>query len=136
MRIKVVDMHTAGEPVRTMEGFPELRGATILQKRRAACDGHDHLRRALMLEPRGHAGMYGVVPVPASSPLAVLGALFIHNHGYSTMCGHATIALGRWLVESGRIEACEPETRFTVELPCKRRSLGQIEPLGSILSER
>jgi proline racemase len=119
MRIKVVDMHTAGEPVRIItEGFPELRGADILEKRRCARDSHDHLRRALMLEPRGHAGMYGVVPVAPMSPLAVLGALFIHNDGYSTMCGHATIALGRWLVESGRVAACEPETRFVVELPC------------------
>jgi proline racemase len=119
MNLHVVDMHTAGEPVRiVVGGYPELGGRTILDKRREAMTRHDHLRRALMLEPRGHAGMYGVILVPASRPEAVMGALFTHNEGYSTMCGHATIALGRFLVETGRVPAREPETAFTLELPC------------------
>ena len=119
MELHVTDMHTAGEPVRIVTGgYPELTGATILDKRREARERHDHLRRALMLEPRGHAGMYGVIPVKASNPEAVAGALFMHNEGYSTMCGHATIALGRWLVETGQVPAAAPETRFAVELPC------------------
>ena len=119
MELHVTDMHTAGEPVRIVTGgYPELKGATILDKRREARTHHDHLRRALMLEPRGHAGMYGVIPVKSSTPDAVIGALFTHNEGYSTMCGHATIALGRWLVESGQVPAVEPETRFALELPC------------------
>jgi trans-L-3-hydroxyproline dehydratase len=62
--------------------------------------------------------MYGVIPVKASTPEAAIGALFMHNEGYSTMCGHATIALGRWLVESGQVPAVAPETRFALELPC------------------
>src|SRR3712207_4213063 len=119
MDLHVVDMHTAGEPVRiVVGGYPELRGRTILDKRRDALARYDPLRRALMLEPRGHSGMYGVIPVPASRPEAVMGALFPHNEGYSTMCGHATIALGRFLVETGRVPAREPETTFTLELPC------------------
>src|SRR3954454_2864245 len=119
MELHVTDMHTAGEPVRIVTGgYPELRGATILDKRREARELHDHLRRELMLEPRGHAGMYGVIPVRPSTSDAVIGALFTHNEGYSTMCGHATIALGRWLVESGRVTATEPETRIALELPC------------------
>jgi proline racemase len=119
MLLRVVDMHTAGEPVRiVVEGYPELRGRTVLDKRREAMAQHDHLRRALMLEPRGHAGMYGVIPVPASGPNAVMGALFTHGEGYSTMCGHATIALGRFLVETGLVPAREPETAFALELPC------------------
>jgi trans-L-3-hydroxyproline dehydratase len=119
MDLRVVDMHTAGEPVRiVVEGYPELRGRTILDKRREALARHDHLRRALMLEPRGHAGMYGIIPVAPSGPEAVMGALFTHNEGYSTMCGHATIALGRFLVETGRVPAREPETAFALELPC------------------
>src|SRR5581483_8639963 len=93
-------------------------GATILDKRREARARYDHLRRALMLEPRGHAGMYGVIPVKPSTPAAAIGALFMHNEGYSTMCGHATIALGRWLVESGQVPAVAPQTRFALELPC------------------
>jgi len=112
-------MHTAGEPVRIVTGgYPELLGATILEKRREARELYDHLRRALMLEPRGHAGMYGVIPVKPSTPDTVIGALFTHNEGYSTMCGHATIALGRWLVESGSVTATAPETQFALELPC------------------
>lgn len=119
MELHVVDMHTAGEPVRIVTGgYPELLGATILEKRREARELYDHLRRALMLEPRGHAGMYGVIPVKPSTPDTVIGALFTHNEGYSTMCGHATIALGRWLVESGSVTATAPETQFALELPC------------------
>ncbi|MCW6532608.1 proline racemase family protein [Sphingomonas sp. MMSM20] len=118
-QLSVVDMHTAGEPVRiVVAGYPALAGATILDKRRAAQAQHDALRRALMFEPRGHADMYGVIPVAPTHPEAVFGALFTHHEGYSTMCGHATIALGKWLVESGRVAATEPETRFAIELPC------------------
>lgn len=119
MILTVVDMHTAGEPVRIVTGgYPRLAGRTILDKRREARERHDHLRRALMLEPRGHAGMYGVIPVEPGSAGAAIGALFMHNEGYSTMCGHATVALGRWLVESGRVPPVEPLTRFALELPC------------------
>lgn len=117
--LRYLDMHTAGEPVRIVTGgYPDLSGATILDKRRVARERHDHLRRAMMLEPRGHAGMYGVIPVAASDPEAAFGVLFTHNEGYSTMCGHATIALGRWVVESGRVPAREPLTRFAIEAPC------------------
>ncbi len=119
MELHVTDMHTAGEPVRIVTGgYPALRGVTILDKRREAREQFDHLRRALMLEPRGHAGMYGVIPVQPTSPAAIIGALFMHTEGYSTMCGHATIALGRWLVESRQVPAVEPETRFGLEVPC------------------
>jgi proline racemase len=115
----IVDMHTAGEPVRIVTaGYPELTGTTILDKRREALTQHDDLRRAMMLEPRGHAGMYGVIPVRPHAPGAVFACLFTHNEGYSTMCGHATVALGKWLVESGQVPAQEPETRFAIELPC------------------
>jgi len=118
--LSIVDMHTAGEPVRIVTGgYPELAGTTILDKRRQALADHDDLRRAMMLEPRGHAGMYGVIPVrPHASGGAAFAALFTHHEGYSTMCGHATIAIGKWLVESGQVEAKEPETRFALELPC------------------
>jgi len=118
-QLQVVDMHTAGEPVRiVIEGYPQLTGATILDKRREAQTQHDALRRALMFEPRGHADMYGVIPVTPTHPEAVFAALFTHHEGYSTMCGHATIALGKWLIESGRVPATGPETRFAIELPC------------------
>lgn len=119
MRLSYLDYHTCGEPVRIVTaGYPGLTGATILDKRRQAREQHDHLRRAMMLEPRGHAGMYGVIPVEASHPQAAFGVLFSHNEGYSTMCGHATIALGRYAIERGLVPAVEPVTRFAIEAPC------------------
>lgn len=118
-RLSFTDMHMAGEPVRIVTGgYPDLDGATILDKRRQARDRHDHLRRAMMHEPRGHAGMYGVIPVKPSHPEAALGVLFTHHEGYSTMCGHATIAIGRWAVDQGLAKAVEPVTRFAIEAPC------------------
>lgn len=118
-RLGYIDYHTCGEPVRIVtSGYPELSGATILDKRRQARERHDHLRRAMMLEPRGHDGMYGVIPVAASQPEAAFGVLFTHNEGYSTMCGHATIALGRYAIEQGLVPAVEPVTHFAIEAPC------------------
>jgi trans-L-3-hydroxyproline dehydratase len=119
MRLSYLDYHTCGEPVRiVIAGYPELTGASILDKRRQARERHDDLRRAMMLEPRGHAGMYGVIPVEPSHPDAAFGVLFTHNEGYSTMCGHATVALGRYAIERGLVPAVEPVTRFAIEAPC------------------
>lgn len=116
---RVVDMHTAGEPVRiVVEGYPALAGGTILEKRRDALDNHDHIRRRLMLEPRGHSEMYGVIPVAPSAPGAALGVLFCHHEGYSTMCGHATIAMGRFAIDRGLVPVAKPVTRFGLECPC------------------
>lgn len=118
-RLRVVDMHTAGEPVRiVVEGYPPLEGDTLLAKRRFVRENLDHIRRRLMLEPRGHAEMYGVIPTTPSAPGCALAVLFMHNSGYSTMCGHATIAIGRYAVERGLVRATPPLTRFALECPC------------------
>lgn len=118
--LKVVDMHAAGEPVRIVEsGYPALAGATLLDKRREAREQFDPLRRRLMLEPRGHGGMYGVIPTTSSHPDAALAVLFTHQEGYSTMCGHATIALGRWLADVGRVPVSTAgAAAFAIEAPC------------------
>ena len=117
--LRVVDLHTAAEPVRIVEhGYPELQGATILEKRRDALERFDDLRRMLMLEPRGHAGMYGVIPTAPCHPDADLAVLFTHQEGYSTMCGHATIAIGRWAVDTGRVAMVDGRARFGLEAPC------------------
>ena len=110
-RITTVEMHTAGEPVRIVTGgYPPLEGATLLAKRRFAEQRLDHLRRLLMAEPRGHADMYGALLVEPDLAEADLAVLFLHNEGYSTMCGHAVIALARFAVERGLVAAREPET--------------------------
>jgi proline racemase len=135
--LSFIDMHTAGEPVRIVTGgYPRLAGSTILAKRRDARENHDALRRAMMLEPRGHAGMYGVIPVEPSIPGAVIGVLFTHNEGYSTMCGHATIALGRWIVDQGLVARTEPVTRFAIEAPCGRLNLACTVEAGEVTDVR
>ncbi len=117
--IETVEMHTGGEPVRIVTaGYPRIPGDTILAKRRYARERLDHLRRLLIFEPRGHFDMYGVVPVEPDLPGADLAVLFMHNEGYSTMCGHAVIALGRWAVDSGRVPRREPETDVAIQCPC------------------
>src|SRR5262245_5277953 len=92
--LTTLDVHAAGEPLRiVLGGLPELQGQTILERRRFLRERLDHLRRALMLEPRGHFDMYGCVVTPPVTADADLGVLFLHNEGYSTMCGHGIIAL-------------------------------------------
>jgi len=117
--IRVLDMHTGGEPVRIVTGgYPPIPGDTILAKRRYAREHLDHLRKLLMFEPRGHYDMYGVLMVEPSLPGADLAVLFMHNEGYSTMCGHATIAVGRYAVDRGLVPRKEPVTTVGIECPC------------------
>lgn len=119
IRITTVEMHTGGEPVRIVTGgYPPLRGKTLLDKRRDARERLDRFRRLLMAEPRGHADMYGALLVEPDLPEVDLAVLFLHNEGYSTMCGHAAIALGRYAVERGLVEVHEPETLVRLQCPC------------------
>ena len=99
LEIDAVDYHTGGEPFRIVTG-QELRGETILEKRRDAAERLDHLRRLLVNEPRGHADMYGCFVTEPEDEGADLGVVFFHNAGYSTACGHGTIALVTWALES------------------------------------
>jgi proline racemase len=104
-RITTIDAHAAGEPLRVITGgIPPIPGDTILAKRRYARENLDHLRRALMFEPRGHADMYGCILTEPVTPDGDLGVLFIHNEGYSTMCGHGVIALVTVLLETGMLD--------------------------------
>jgi len=117
--VEVLDYHTAGEPFRIIvRGYPELAGTNILERRRYALQHHDHLRKMLMWEPRGHADMYGGILVPPDHDEAQVGVLFMHNEGYSTMCGHGTIALATALVESGAIAATGVATPIGIDAPC------------------
>jgi trans-L-3-hydroxyproline dehydratase len=93
-RIKTIDAHAAGEPLRlVVEGFPSPQGRTMAEKRDWVRRTQDGLRRALLLEPRGHADMYGALLTEPTSPGSHAGVLFMHNDGYSTMCGHGVIAV-------------------------------------------
>jgi proline racemase len=104
VRVRTIDAHTAGEPLRLIvEGFPALEGRTILEKREFIREHHDHLRRALMLEPRGHADMYGALLTGPERPGSDAGVLFMHNEGFSTMCGHGVIAVTKIGIERGLV---------------------------------
>lgn len=109
--LETIEMHTCGEPLRVFTGgLPEIGGNTILEMRRFFMQNLDHLRKAAMFEPRGHADMYGAVITPPVTEGADFGTFFMHNEGYSTMCGHAIIALTKLALDSGMVsrEGIEP----------------------------
>ncbi|MFL5665315.1 MAG: proline racemase family protein [Ktedonobacteraceae bacterium] len=116
--ITTVDAHAAGEPLRIITGgLPALQGKTILERRRYMQEHFDHIRRALMWEPRGHRDMYGCVLTQPVTPDADLGVLFMHNEGYSTMCGHGVIALVTTLVQTGALPATGQDTPVNLDTP-------------------
>lgn len=103
-KISTFDMHTGGEPLRIIvDGLPEIKGNTILEKRRYFRDHLDYIRTGLMFEPRGHADMYGAIITEPLSEGSDFGTFFMHNEGYSTMCGHAIIALTKFMLEMGML---------------------------------
>lgn len=126
MPVEVIctDYHTAGEPFRIVTaGVPEVPGASVRERRERApaTPDVDFVRRLLCHEPRGHADMYGCFFVPPDDGGAQLGVLFWHKDGYSTACGHGTIALGAWAVESGRVAAPrDGEADVVVDVPSGR----------------
>ena len=104
-RITTLDAHTEGEPLRIItSGFPEPAGHTILEKRRDLLENFDHLRKLIMFEPRGHADMYGALITKPEKADSDFGILFMHNEGYSSMCGHGIIATVSAAVECGDIQ--------------------------------
>ena len=118
LEIKTIDAHTGGEPLRIIiDGYPELSGNTILEKRKDAKDRFDYIRKALMLEPRGHADMYGAIITEPEKDDSDFGVIFMHNDGYSTGCGHAVLAITKTFVEIGLIEKTEPETMIKMDVP-------------------
>jgi proline racemase len=140
VEIRTTDYHTAGEPFRIVrEGALEIPGATVLERREYAARSNevDRVRRLLCHEPRGHADMYGGFLVPPDDDGADLGVLFWHKDGYSTACGHGTIALAAWAVESGRVAAPDDgDVTVTIDVPsgrvvaAVRRRAGAIESVA------
>ena len=125
-RITTIDMHTGGEPLRVIiDGLPPIEGRTVLEKRRYFREHYDQLRTGLMWEPRGHADMYGAVIT--SSADADFDVFFLHNEGYSTMCGHAIIALTKLVVEAQLVSKNE----ITINVPA-----GKIHARASVVQGR
>lgn len=122
--VRTVDYHTAGEPFRiVLDGVPDIPGTSVLDRRTTAQRSPeiDAVRRLLVCEPRGHADMYGCFLVPPDDDGADLGVLFWHKDGYSTACGHGTIALGAWAVQTGRVPAKpDGDTDVVMDVPSGR----------------
>ncbi len=130
LRVTATDYHTAGEPFRIVTSpIPDIAGDSVAARRetlradvaREDCHDAERVRRLLVREPRGHTDMYGCFVVPPDDDEADFGVLFWHQDGYSTACGHGTIALGTWAVESGRVRA-EPDgtTEVVIDVPSGR----------------
>jgi len=116
---RTIDAHTAGEPLRLIvDGWPEPEGETILERRDYAKRRQDRFRRALMLEPRGHADMYGALLTPPEREGSHAGVLFMHNEGFSTMCGHGVIAVVTILIE--RFEQYADAREIVLDVPAGR----------------
>ena len=121
MQIDTIEMHTCGEPLRIItSGLPDIPGSTILEKRRYFSEHFDYIRTGLMWEPRGHADMYGAIITEPVSGDGDAGVFFIHNEGYSTMCGHAVIALTRLLSESGYGKSTGDDCTIRLDAPAGR----------------
>lgn len=117
-KIYTIDAHTEGEPLRVIvAGLPELKGNSVLEKRKYIKENFDDLRKALMWEPRGHSDMYGCIITPPFSTEADFGVIFTHNEGYSTMCGHGIIGVTKVVLETGFIKMEEALTTIKIDSP-------------------
>ena len=115
-KITTIDAHTAGEPLRIItSGLPEIKGSTILEMRKYFQKNHDDIRKILMWEPRGHADMYGCIITPPTTKDADFGVIFMHNEGYSTMCGHGIIAVTKVAIETGLVKKADPITNIKID---------------------
>jgi proline racemase len=119
--VTVVDYHTAGEPFRiVLAGAPAMEGATVLAKRAWLAEHGDEVRRLIINEPRGHADQYGCFVVEPDDGGAEFGLIFFHKDGYSTACGHGTIAAATWAFESGRVMGTEGVNHLVLDVPSGR----------------
>jgi proline racemase len=116
--LETLDLHCAGEPLRLVRsGYPAVPHLPINERRAWVREHADDVRRLLMYEPRGHRDMYGAVLLPPYRQDADIAVLFMHNEGYSTMCGHGIIALTQGLIEEGLYPATAPRTEIRWETP-------------------
>ena len=125
-KITTIEMHTGGEPLRVYtSGLPPLKGQTVLEKRRYFREHYDYIRTGTLWEPRGHADMYGAIITPSVD--ADLDVFFLHNEGYSTMCGHAILALTKLVIETGLVRHEGKEAEVTFNVPA-----GQVQARATI----
>ena len=113
-----VETHTLGEPTRIItSGFPDIPGITMMEKKEILEQRYDHLRRALMCEPRGHKDMVGALILPAEHTASAFGVVFMDAKRWVNMCGHASIGCAMYAVEAGLVPVCEPHTEVVMDTP-------------------
>jgi len=116
--VRVIDSHAAGMGARVVVGgLPQLQGGTMREKKNWFKENYDHLRRAVVCEPRGHNSLVGAVLTEPCKPEADFGLFYIEPPGYIDMCGHGTIATSTVLVNTGLVEVREPVTQITYDTP-------------------
>ena len=102
--ISTIDSHVGGQLVRfVIEGVPRAMGATAIERAAWFRRHADPLRRALVLEPRGHADLTAVALTEASSPDAHAGLLFMDGGGYPRYVTAAVVAAAAVCVSRGLI---------------------------------
>ncbi|NOR86947.1 MAG: proline racemase, partial [Bacteroidales bacterium] len=118
LKIKSIDLHTGGEPLRVfIDGLENIEGKTILEKRKYFQKHFDFIRTGILFEPRGHADMYGAIITEPTTEDADFGTFFLHNEGYSSMCGHAIIALTKLVLDTGIIQKKGDEPELIINVP-------------------
>lgn len=118
MKLKYCDTHTAGEPTRIVyEGFPELKGNTMMDRKNFVIENLPEIRTKTMLEPRGHENMFGAIVLEPANKEADKGVIFMDTGGYLNMCGHGSIGVATFIVESGMVEKKEPITEVVLDAP-------------------
>lgn len=116
--LKTIDSHTMGEYTRIVyDGIPELKGATMMEKKEYFMENYDFLRTSLMLEPRGHRDMFGALLVEPVHKEADFGVIFLDSGGCLNMCGHGSIGVASMVVETGLVAVCEPYTTVVLDTP-------------------
>lgn len=141
-QITTDEYHTGGEPYRIVTGgVPTPEGTTVLDRRAWSEDHLDDVREFLVNEPRGHADMYGCYVTPPDPDDArdgdgAFGMVFFHKDGFSTACGHGTMAGVTWAIETGLVEPAEPVTEVFVDVPSGRLRVEADVADGRVLGVR
>lgn len=116
--IKTLDTHTGGDPTRIIiDGLPEVKGDTMLEKKNFLINNLDFIRTSLMHEPRGHRDMFGAILLEPTQPEADFGVVFMDTGGYLNMCGHGIIGVSTAVVETDIVKRSDGESTIVAETP-------------------